>query len=697
MRNPLYIWFTRAAALILTLALFGCGDTNVDLDEQSNTNDSSLRLSQPANELTLLWDAVEDVTEYRVRQTDSGPELIPGKELISDQTILNIDVTAFGPSELGAAEFAVAANDPVDGWTNVEFIERGQLASRELQFDWDPVEGASQYRFTQTAGRYPLLSLPQQQIIYPPEKVYARFIVPLHLFDWENSRFTLEAQVAGDWVLVGAQETDDVFTAQLIERYAEVDPFAAQLGSQLAYGWSVALSENSETLAIGALGETSVPVDQRECPEDEPDCDPEDELEIKRNSGAVYAYAPLDADPKLLKAPNTGSEDQFGRDVALSDDGTTLVVSASFEDSDLTGIFPVFDSLADNEDAPDSGAAYVFVRSGEEWVLQAYIKAPNTEELDLFGWDIALSGDGSTLAISAISEDASGTDPQDDSLSASGAVFVYTRDVDNIWTQQAYLKASNADENDAFGSALAINQNGSYLAVSALNEDGSAGQPDDNGRPASGAVYVFARDDVNAWSEVAYLKASNADADDLFGQSLSFDASASLLAVGAPREDKLISGVVPVNSGPESLNTGAAYLFARSGLGVNSSWPQKAFYFKPSNASQNQQFGQAVALSSSGNTLAVGAWGERSPAVGIGGNQDGENIPAAGAAYVFSRTPDSDSWEQVNYVKASDRLSNLYFGSKLALADDGRLMGVAGNGVPPSSFITGFPGFFYLY
>jgi hypothetical protein len=696
MRNPRYNWFAHASASLLTLALFGCGETNVDLGEQSNTNGSPLRLSQPANELTLLWDAVEDVTEFRVRQTDTGPELILGKELITDQTILTIDVSAFGPSALGAAEFAVAANIPEDGWTNVEFVQRGQLAPREFQFDWDPVEGANQYRLTQTAGRYPLLPLPQQQAIYPPEQVFARFMVPLHLFDWDNSRFTLEAQVAGEWVLIGERETDDVITERLIDRYAEVDPFVAQVGSQLAYGWSVALSENSETLAIGALGETSVPVDQRVCPEDEPDCDPDDLFVVARNSGAVYAYAPLDADAKLLKAPNTDSEDLFGRDVALSDDGTTLVVSALTEDSDLTGIFPVFDSLTDNEDASNSGAAYVFIRAGEEWVLQAYIKAPNAAEDDLFGWDIALSGDGSILAISALFEDASGADPQDNSLSNSGAVFVYTR-ADNIWTQQAYLKASNADENDAFGTALAINQDGNYLAVSALGEAGSSGQPDDNGRPASGAVYLFARDSANAWSQVAYLKASNAESGDLFGQSLSFDASASLLVVGAPREDKLIAGVVPVNSGSESLNTGAAYLFARSGAGVNSTWNQKSFYFKPSNASQNQQFGQAVALSSSGNTLAVGAWGERSVAVGIGGNQDGENVQGAGATYVFSRIPDSDSWEQTNYVKASDQLSNLFFGSKLALADDGRLMGVAGNGVRPDSFITGFSGYVYLY
>lgn len=520
MSNPRIAFSIRAFALLLALALYGCGDTNVDLDEQPDFADSALRLSQPANELTLAWDAVEDVTKYRVRQTASGPELIANREQELEITRLQIDVSEFGPSELGTVVFSVEANDPEDGWINVEYIQRGQLAARQLQFDWDPVEDATQYRLTQTAGRYPLFPSPQGQIVYPPEQVYGRFVVPLHLFDWANSRFTLEARVAGDWVLVGEQDTDNVRTALLIERFDEVDPFVAQVGSQLAYGWSVALAENGGTMAIGALGETSVPVDQRECPEDEPDCDLEDLLVLAKNSGAVYAYTPLDSDAQLIKAPNTDSEDLFGRDVALSDDGTTLVVSALTEDSDLTGVYSEFSAGTDNEDAPNAGAVYVYVRSSDEWVLQAYIKAPNAEQDDLFGWDVALSGDGNTLAISSVSDDSAGNDSQDNSLSNAGAVFVYTRSA-GVWTAQAYLKASNADEDDSFGSTLAINENGNYLAVSALGEAGKRDQPDDNSKPLSGAVYVFARDDADAWTEIAYLKASNADSDDLFGQSLS--------------------------------------------------------------------------------------------------------------------------------------------------------------------------------
>ena len=84
---------------------------------------------------------------------------------------------------------------------------------------------------------------------------------------------------------------------------------------------------------------------------------------------------------------------------------------------------------------------YVFVRDGESWTQQAYIKASNAGAGDRFGWSVALSGD--TLAVGAYREDsaASGIDGDEaDNLSPnSGAVYVYTR-AGAEWTQQAYIK-----------------------------------------------------------------------------------------------------------------------------------------------------------------------------------------------------------------------------------------------------------------
>jgi len=80
----------------------------------------------------------------------------------------------------------------------------------------------------------------------------------------------------------------------------------------------------------------------------------------------------------------------------------------------------------------------------------------------------------------------------DNSASASGAVYVFTR-TNGVWNQQAYVKASNTEARDLFGFSLAIG--GDTLAVGALFEASAAtginGNQSDNSAPSSGAAYVF--------------------------------------------------------------------------------------------------------------------------------------------------------------------------------------------------------------
>ena len=124
-----------------------------------------------------------------------------------------------------------------------------------------------------------------------------------------------------------------------------------------------------------------------------------------------------------FKASNTGG--LFGHSVALSGDGNTLAVGTNLEDSNATG---VNGNQADNS-ASDSGAVYVFTRSGSSWSQQAYVKASNTEANDNFGISVALSADGNTLAVGAYGEDSNATgingNQADNSASSSGAVYVY--------------------------------------------------------------------------------------------------------------------------------------------------------------------------------------------------------------------------------------------------------------------------------
>src|SRR5690606_19867542 len=98
------------------------------------------------------------------------------------------------------------------------------------------------------------------------------------------------------------------------------------------------------------------------------------------------------------------------------------------------------------------------------WSQQAYIKASNTDAGDWFGFGVALSGDGNTLAVSANSEDSNATgidgDQADNSAPDAGAVYVFVRDGQAQWSQQAYIKASNAEADDGFGYSVALSRDG---------------------------------------------------------------------------------------------------------------------------------------------------------------------------------------------------------------------------------------------
>src|SRR5262249_46049315 len=115
-------------------------------------------------------------------------------------------------------------------------------------------------------------------------------------------------------------------------------------------------------------------------------------------AGAVYVFTRSGAtwsQQAYLKASNTDAFDEFGASVALSAGGSTLAVGPTRESSAATGIGG---NPADNS-ASLAGAVYVFTRSGATWSQQAYLKASNTDAGDNFGGSVALSADGSTLAV----------------------------------------------------------------------------------------------------------------------------------------------------------------------------------------------------------------------------------------------------------------------------------------------------------
>ena len=467
-----------------------------------------------------------------------------------------------------------------------------------------------------------------------------------------NSNFGFSVALSGDTLAVGVLRetgsTADSGVVYIFTRKGNVwsrqDRIEASNGdSGDWFGRSLALS--GDTLAVGAILEDSnaVGINPTGTTGSGTQAD-----NTASSSGAVYVFKRSGtawSQQAYIKASNTDAGDRFGIAVALS--GDTLAVGAWGEDSNATGINPTgttgSGTQADNT-ASNSGAVYVFKRSGTAWVQQAYIKASNTGPGDRFGTAVALSGN--TLAVGAVNEDSSRHsygDQADNSMPDSGAVYVFTRS-GSTWNQQQYLKASNRGQDDKFGKTLALS--GDTLAVGAEKEDSSStgingNQGDDAAimRKDSGAVYVFNRSGKN-WNQRAYIKASDtlgiADSSGRyygmqFGSSIAL--SGDTLAIGAKNESSKARGINGDENDKSMPLSGAVYLFTRSG----STWNQKA-YIKASNTDQFDQFGHALALS--GNTLAVGAPKERSNAEGVNPPVTGQadnSIQTQGAGAVYVR------------------------------------------------------------
>jgi hypothetical protein len=376
-----------------------------------------------------------------------------------------------------------------------------------------------------------------------------------------------------------------------------------------------------------------------------------------------------------LKASNAEVFDGLGFSVAIS--GDTLVVAATSEDSNQTTITNGNTASADNS-AANTGAVYVFTRSGTGWSQQAYLKAPNADVNDVFGRVVAISDDtivaGTQFESSNQTTITNGpTASANNAADRAGAAYVFVRS-GTSWTQQAYLKAPNAEEQDRFGASVAIS--GSTIVVGAFQEDSNqttitngSSASGNNSLSNSGAAYVYTRSG-STWSQQAYLKASNATGFDNFGSSVAI--SGDTIVVSAPEEDSdqtTITNGSAASGNDLAFGSGAAYVFVRSG----SNWSQQA-YLKASNAEQSDRFGGSVAIS--GDTVVVGAIQEGSNQTTItnGNTASADNSASgAGAAYVFVRS--GSNWSQQAYLKAPNAEASDQFGGSVAISGDTIVVG----------------------
>lgn len=203
-----------------------------------------------------------------------------------------------------------------------------------------------------------------------------------------------------------------------------------------------------------------------------------------------------------------------------------------------------------------SGAVYVFVRSGTNWLQQGYLKAANVDRGDFFGVAVSLSANGNTLAVGARDEGSNGSSPADNSVSGAGAVYIFTR-CGPTWSQQAYIKPSTVDEFDSFGVALCLSSDGNTIAISAFGEDSDGTSESDNSAIQAGAAFIFTRN-ATGWMQRAFLKASNTDEGDQFGFPVSLSGDGMWLLAGASGEDS--NGSLQTDNSFQF--SGAAYVFS---------------------------------------------------------------------------------------------------------------------------------------
>lgn len=394
----------------------------------------------------------------------------------------------------------------------------------------------------------------------------------------------------------------------------------------------------------------------------------------------------------FIKPPFLSNRLYFGHRTASHKD--LLVVGVPDEDSSQNTIINGEGGSSDTG-ANGSGAVFVYRRFGKLWVQEAYIKAVNSQSGDTFGFSVDVYDD--TIVVGAVNEDSNqntitngSTASNDESSSSSGAVYVY-RYSGGLWGQEAYLKASNANAGDSFGSRVKIF--GDLIAVVASNESSNqanitngASASVDNSASNSGAVYIFKRN-LTTWSQEAYIKPSNARADGYFGISLDLDSDT--LAVGMARDSSNLTTITngsPASNDLSSPSSGAVFIFRRNP--TSNTWSEES-YIKAFNAESNDLFGYSLDLE--GNLLAVGAPYESSSLVGVnmGTPLSNNDTADSGAVYTYRRT--GAIWSHEAFIKTSTPFSNDTFGRNLALSGDRLLIlkNYEGSGVKEFYFSNG--------
>ncbi len=177
----------------------------------------------------------------------------------------------------------------------------------------------------------------------------------------------------------------------------------------------------------------------------------------------------LDVPAQTVFTPDADHYDRFGYSISLSADGTTLVAGVPHE-SRRQRIGEPGSGVMDNVVA-SSGAAVVYVRRGGHWIEQAWLKPTDSVTGDSFGYSVSVSADGTVLAVGApfrVEENAVTEQPESDhsaELLTSGLAYIFVRSETGEWTQEALLRATQAQGYVYFGTSVTLSGDGRVLVV----------------------------------------------------------------------------------------------------------------------------------------------------------------------------------------------------------------------------------------
>ena len=299
------------------------------------------------------------------------------------------------------------------------------------------------------------------------------------------------------------------------------------------FGYSVAVSYDGTTVVVGAYLD--------------------DDKGTDSGSAYIYKYNGTDWNKTKLVASDGAAGDYFGYSTAASGDGNTVVVGTRYDDTTGT----------------DTGSAYIYKYDGTNWD-ETKLVASDVSTNDWFGYSVDVSGDGNTVVVGAYGDGDKG------SLSGSAYVYKYN----GTGWDETKLVASDGAENDVFGLNVAVSGDGTTVVVGAYGDD-------DKGS-LSGSAYVYKYNGTD-WDETK-LVASDGAADDYFGSSVAVSYDGSIVVAGAIIDDTIAG-----------TNSGSVYVFNYNGTG----WDETNLV--ASDGAANDYFGTSVAVSGDGNTIVVGA------------------------------------------------------------------------------------------